>query len=347
MNFTQESIFVSALRGFFKSIGVVLGVGIALFVVIIGISAVSSSIDPPDKSELKLSADADWNRKLLPDSTPVILRMDLTGVIGTGNNREKKFREMLLSSREGVLANGRVKGILLMVNSPGGSATDSSAIYHLLKTYKEKYKIPIYSYVDGMCASGGMFISCAADKIYSSEESIVGSVGVRLGPVFNFSTGMEKVGISSLTLTEGKDKDALNPFRPWKEGEDDALKGVMAASYKQFIEAVVSNRKEMNKEKLMTEYGAQIFSAKKAQKLGYVDDGNASYDGTLALLAKASGIKEEDKYQVLEIEPRQSFLKDLAENRSEIFKGKIEHIFPLAPNINTELSGKILYLYQP
>ncbi|NGX47246.1 MAG: putative signal peptide peptidase SppA [Chlamydiae bacterium] len=347
MNISRESIFISALRGFVKSFAVVIGIALGGFLIIIGIGAVSNTVSMPDKSQLSVSADANWNRKLLPDTTPVILRINVHGVIGTSKLKEKYFKDVLLDSQDGVLKGNRVKGILLHVNTPGGTATDSSAIYQLLKEYKEKYKVPIYAFVDGLCASGGMYISSAADQIYSTENSVIGSVGVRIGPAFNFSGAMEKVGIQSLTLTEGKNKDALNPFRPWKPGEDDSIKAILASEYVTFVNVVTENRKRLNKEELVNEYGANVFAAEKAQELGYIDNGNASYDQALAALVKAAGIKEEDKYQVLEIEPYQSILKELAENKTSLLGGKIKHIFPTGAYTTSEMSGQILYLYQP
>lgn len=345
MNFTRESIFISALRGFFKTIGVVLGIGVAFFLLLFGIGAVSDQLNVPDKSQMTVSADANWSRKVLSDTAPVILKINIHGVIGTNDLKEQKMRALLLDSREGILKD-RVKGIILHVNTPGGSAPESNAIYDLFKTYKERYKVPIFAYVEGICASGGMYISCAANQIYASEDSVIGSVGVRLGPTFNVSEAMKKVGVASLTLTEGKDKDMLNPFRPWKEGEDDSLKAVMAANYEQFVDVVTSNRKNLNREKLTETYGAQVFISKTAKEHGYIDViGN--YDSALTSLVKASGIKEEQKYQVIEIEPYQSVFKDMVESSSCLLKGKIEHVLPLGPNLTTELSGQILYLYQP
>ncbi len=347
MNFTRESIFISALRGFFKTFAVIIGIAVAVFVIMLGLNAVSNQVEVPNKSEMKVSADTNWSRKLLPSTTPVILRINIQGVIGMGKMKEDKFKTLLLDSREGVLANDRVKGIILHVNTPGGSASDSSAIYNLLKEYKKRYKTPVIAYVDGICASGGMYISSAADEIFASEDSIVGSVGVRLGPTFNFSEAMTKVGVKSLTLTEGKDKDALNPFRPWKEGEDTALKDIIAASYKQFVKAVTDSRKDLDREKLITEYGANVFIAGKAKELGYIDNGKARYDDALTAVVKASGIKEDEKYQVIEMEPYQSIFSELADSQNALFKGKLEHIFPTGAHTTTELSGKLLYLYQP
>lgn len=344
---SRESVFISALRGFVKSFAVVLGIGLAIILVMIGIGAMSDSVNVPEKSQLTVSPDAKWNQKLLADSAPVILRINVHGVIGTGKLKEKEFKEMLVDSRGGVLANDRVKGILLHVNTPGGSATDSSSIYNLLKYYKEQFKVPVYAFVDGLCASGGMYISSAADKIYSTENSVIGSVGVRIGPAFNFSGAMEKVGIESLTITDGKNKDALNPFRPWKPGEDDSIKAIIESEYKTFVNVVTENRKDLSKEKLINEYGANVFAAEVAKEYGYIDDGNASYDQALTALATASGIKEEDKYQVLLIEPNQSFFRELSESKTKLLSGKIQHVFPTGAYTTSDMGGQILYLYQP
>lgn len=347
MEFSRESIFISALRGLVKSFAVVIGITLGIVVLVIGIGSVSNTVQMPDKSQITLSADANWNRKLLPDSTPVLLRINIHGIIGTSKLKEDSFKDMLVDSRLGVLAKNRVKGILLHVNTPGGTATDSSAIYNLLTEYKEKYKVPIYAFVEGMCASGGMYISSAAEKIYATENSVIGSVGVRIGPAFNFSGAMEKVGIDSVTITSGKNKDALNPFRPWKPGEDDAIQAVVSSEYTTFVNVVTENRKNLSKEALVDEYGANVFAAEKAEKLGYIDNGDASYDQALAALASASGFKEDDKYQVFEIEPHKSVLKELSESKSKLLSGKIQHVLPTGAFTTTEMSGQVLYLYSP
>lgn len=348
MHFTRESIFVSAIRSFFNAFAVVVGVCAAIFIAIIGLAFLSkSNINSPDKSDLTLSADAEGNRTQLADTTPVILRINVNGVIGTLDLTETNFIDLLLDSREGILAKNRVKAILLHINTPGGLASDSSGIYRALKDYKQKYQIPIYAYIDGICASGGMYISAAADKVSASEDSIIGSIGVRLGPIFNFASAMEKVGIKSLTLTEGIDKDALNPFRPWREGEEDPLKDIMDQEYQVFVAVMTKNRPRLDRERLINEFGARVYSAPTGADLGYIDDGHATYNGTLTELVAAAGIPATEKYQVLTISPHQSVLKGLAQNKWGIIRGKVEHTFPIGPYMTSEMSGKLLFLYQP
>lgn len=347
MNFTRESIFISSLRGFFKSFAVVLGFAVGLVTIVLGINALSDGIITPNKSEMTISADANWNRKMLASTAPVILRVDIEGVIGTSKLTEKKIKDLLIDSREGSLANNRVKGVLLYLNTPGGTSSDSSAIYRLIKTYKEKYKVPVFAFVDGMCASGGVYITSAADQIFAPKDSIIGSVGVRLGPAFNFSNAMDKWGIQALTLTEGKNKDTLNPFRPWKEGEDESLKTILAAEYEIFVDVVTAARPKLDKDKLINDYGANIFTAQKAEEIGFIDNGDADYDLALSSLVKASGIKDGEQYQVISIAPYQSVVKELTENKAHLLKGKLTHVFPTGTYTNSEMSGQILFLYQP
>ena len=345
MHFTRESIFVSIIRTFCVTFAAVIGFFVAIFVGAIAIGSLSDSVTTPDKSELTLSADSEGHRSLLTETAPVVLRINISGVIGELDLTTQKIENMLLDSRKGVLKKDRVKAILLYINTPGGTAIDSSGIYRALKTYKEKYHIPIYTYVDGFCASGGMYIASASDKIYASSDSVIGSIGVILGPAFNVVDAMEKIGVKALTLTEGTDKDTLNPFRPWKAGEEASLKLITAGLYEQFVDAVAQARPLLTKDKLINEYGAKIFLAEEAVSIGYIDNWNTSYNQALTELTTAAGIKE--KYQVLQIAPPRSILSEIAQGSSTILRGKVHHTFPIAPNINSDMSGKFLYLYQP
>lgn len=348
MEFKPDSLFRSAFRKFFNAIAVVLGLSLALVVVIVAISALSDNVSLPQHGDLTVSRDVSWNRKLLSTTTPVILRIDLHGIIGLSHLTEEKFQNMLLDSREGSLAGNRVKGILLHVNTPGGTAIDSAAIYSLFQEYKARFNVPIFVYVDGLCASGGMYIASAADQIFASGDSIIGSVGVKMGPVFNVSDLIQRIGISSLTITEGIGKDALNSFRPWKEDEAASFQTIAATSYETFLDVVTQGRKQLSRDKLIHEYGAKVFSAAQSQEYGYIDVANASYNDALKGLVQKLGLAE-GSYQVLAIEPYHSTLEDLTQSSYSLLKGKVQHMFHLAPNITTELelAGKLLYLYQP
>jgi signal peptide peptidase SppA len=306
----------------------------------------SPDIFPP-KSSLVISPDAAGNRELLSPASPVILKIDIVGVIGTRNLTTEKVKSSLLDSRTGLLSGNRVKAILLYINTPGGTVDDADGIYRNLLAYKEKYQVPIYAYVDGMCASGGMYIASAADKIFSAPSSVIGSVGVILGPTFNFSGLMDRYGVSSLTITQGKDKDMLNPFRPWVPGEDASLRNITADLYMRFVSIVTSARHDLDKEKLVNDYGAQVFVAKKAQELGYIDVADSDYSIAVDELSKAAQLSNDHPYQVMTIEPARPFLSDLTDGKLSLLAGKVTHKFQINSYIDSDLSGKFLYLYQP
>lgn len=347
MNFTRESIFVSATRCFCNSFAVVIGVFIAGIVVLMGIMMLSGPDMVPTKSEISLAPDANGNRDLLPETAPAILRIDIHGVIGEGQLTAANIENILLDSRTDFLHNNRVKAVLLHMDTPGGTVTDADTIYRLLMDYKQKYNVPVYAFVDGLCASGGMYVCSAADKIYATPASIIGSVGVILGPIFNFSQAMDKIGLQARTLTEGKDKDMLNPFRPWVAGEDQSLVNVTRSLYMQFVDIVVSARKGLSKDRLINEFGAQVFISEEAQSYGYIEVANSSYSSSLKDLAAAASIPESQNYQVVQLETPVSILSHIVQGKSSLITGKLTHVFQVGPHMSSELSGKFLYLYQP
>lgn len=345
MSFNRDSIFLSAFRSLCNSLGVVLGIFVAIFLVMFTLSMFSPPALLPEKCEISIAPDAEGNQSMLHGLTPAVLRIDIKGVIGMADLTTENIQNILADSRNDFLRKDRVKAVFLYIDTPGGTADDAAGIYQALVAYKEKYSTPIYAFVDGMCASGGMYIGSAADKIYTTSSSVIGSVGVLLGPSFNFYDLMSKVGVKSRTITQGKDKDMLSPFRPWKEGEAQCLVDITASLYSQFVDVVAAGRKNLSKEKLVEEYGAQVFDAATAQKFGYTDVANANYFSAMKALTDAAGIK--DEYQVVVLASPKSLFSELAKSKFSVLSGKVHHTFQIGPHMSSELSGKFLYLYQP
>jgi protease IV len=347
MSFNRESIFLSAFRHLCNALGVVIGVFVAVFVVMFTLSMFSPPALIPEKCEVAISPDAEGKQSLLHNFSSAVLRIDIKGVIGLDHLKTENIQTILTDSRTDFLKKDRVKAVFLYVSTPGGAADDSAGIYKALMDYKTKYKVPIYAFVDGMCASGGMYICSAADKIYTTQSSVIGSVGVLLGPSFNVSDLMTRFGVQAKTITQGKDKDMLSPFRPWKEGEDTSLVNITKALYEQFVDTVVAGRPNLPKEKLIEEYGAQVYDAATAQKIGYTDVSDANYFTTMQALVEAANISKDEDYQVVQLSSPKSFFSNLAKNKFSLLSGKVHHTFQIGPHMSSELSGKFLYLYQP
>lgn len=342
----KESLWYASFRSLLVAFFSVIGLALGLFFFIIIIGSLASTTDELErKYEVKIAPNAENVRKVMAETTPVILKLNFNGIIGLDSLTMESIRQMLVESREGDLKSDRVKALILNIESPGGSAIDSDSIYHAIKAYKQQYKVPVYAYVDGICASGGMYIACAADKIYASECSLVGSVGVILQPFFNMSPLMEKVGVNSMTLFAGTGKDDMNPFRPWKAGEQDNLQKVVNDFYELFINIVAENRPNLSKEKLTKEYGANVYPAPKATEYGYIDGHGLSYNDTLKKLVAELGI-EDDTYQVVQMESK-NWVTQFLSSKSPLTTGTIKHQLQLTSELDPRLMDKILYLYRP
>ena len=345
----RESIFFASIRTFFITLSGIAGIliGILLITGILGVFSLSTDGTPDLAYSYtpEIKPNASGVRKIESGSAPVVLKLNISGVIGLDSLTRKAVTQQLIESRERSLADDRVKAILLYIDSPGGTVTDADGIFRELKAYKEKYKVPVYAFTDGLCASGGYLIAAAADKIFAADTCLIGSVGVIIPSIMNFSQLMEKVGVQSVTLYDGKGKDDLNPFRPWRTGEGDNIKAAINYYYNTFTDIVTADRPGLNKTKLVDEYGANIFPAAIAKEHGYIDDSGYTLEKTLKELLTQIGI-EDDNYQVIELESTNWF-SELLKSELGLFKGKLTHHVELTPGISSELSNQFLYLYHP
>lgn len=325
MKIVHESIFMNSLRAFFVALFGVLGALIALAAIVIALIALSSASDEEAfSSKVKILPNAKGSRKHLSSSAPVLLQIAIDGEIGKDALTAEKIETVLLESQEDEFKNGRIKGILLVINSPGGGVTDSDIIYRSLKEYKKRFDVPIYAFVDGMCASGGYYIACAADKIFASDVSLIGSIGVLSWPPFaNVHETLEKLGISTMTVIAGKGKDDMNPFRPWKENEQANYQHLINYFYNTFVAIVQEDRPLVDHFKLVNEFGAKVFPAPMAKENGFIDENGYSRNQALAALAQAAGV---EKYQVVSFQTESWWKKMFKEeSHSPFLTGKIRH----------------------
>lgn len=148
------------------------------------------------------------------------------------------------------------KGVVLRINSPGGSPVQSDYVYREIKRLRTLHKdIPLYAVIVDVGASGAYYIASAADNIYVNPASIVGSIGVLMNG-FGFTGAMDKLGVERRLLTAGESKGMLDPFTPLQEDEVAHVKGLLNTIHQQFITAVKEGRGERLKD------DPQLFSGK-------------------------------------------------------------------------------------
>lgn len=344
----SHSLMKNAANTFLKALFGIIGLAVGFIIVCALLSALfSNATEVPHQTTIRMLPNDQWKVANYVSGRPAILKIDINGVIGLDHLKKEDIFQQLIESQDGALEPGQVKGIIVHLNTPGGTADDADAIYRMLMEYKRRYNVPIIGYVEGLSASGGTYISCAADRIYASEDSLVGHVGVLLSPpFFNFSKLMDKLGIESKTFFAGKDKDDMNPFRPWRQGEGQNFDRLVNYMYERFRTVVAQNRPKLTVE-VLTEQGAQIYPAPEAETLGYIDGVAHSLDDVLKEFATELGIYE--NYQFLQLE-RHDFLGDLfgaQASFSSLFTNQKEIKIRLPGDLSPDLYGKPLYLYWP
>ena len=320
-----------------------LGVLCAGFVILVIAESFSSPYQPEDLFDMKILPDAEGNTDILSSSTPVILRVDITGVIGMPEFTADVIDSYLRASRKGLFHNNRVKALLLYINSPGGTALDSDLIHASIQRYKAQYKIPVFAYTPGFCASGGYMIACAADRILAAESAIIGSVGVKWGLGLNVFDLMQKHGVQSVTLTAGLDKEKYPTFTKANPSGYADLATIVNDSYTQFIELVAKNRKDLSAQALRTTYGARVFIAETAKAHGYVDEAGVLYADALSALAKEAQL---EKYQVVRCTIRQSPFRSLLTSKLSLWLDETRAALFGLPS-EGRLNHQLLYHYDP
>lgn len=159
------------------------------------------------------------------------------------------------------------KGIVIRVNSPGGTVAASQELFQAI--LKAKKKKPVVITMGDVAASGGYYIAAAADKIFANPGTLTGSIGV-ITSYLNFYELLNKLGIKGITIKSGLYKDIGNPTRPLTEEERKILQALLDNSYKQFIDDVAKGR-QMPKEKVASLAKGLIYTGEQAKKAGLVD----------------------------------------------------------------------------
>ncbi len=138
----------------------------------------------------------------------------------------------------------QTRGVILQINSPGGSPVQSSRIHTEIRRLRSLHPdIPVHAVVADLCASGGYFIAAAADQIHVDRSSIVGSIGVILNG-FGFTGSMDRLGVERRLLTAGENKGFLDPFSPLKAEEVEHARSLLDSIHAHFIDAVKTGRGE-------------------------------------------------------------------------------------------------------
>jgi len=209
-----------------------------------------------------------------------------------------------------------IKAVVLRINSPGGSALESELIYQELLRLKASK--PIVVSMGSVAASGGYYISCAADKILADEGTITGSIGVIM--VLPEGTGLgRKIGINSQTIKFGKFAGGINPLEPYSPELLASLKHSSIATYDEFKSRVMTARK-ISPDKIQSIAEGRIYSAEDALGVGLIDSLGNLEDAVL----QAAGMANISDYAITNYPTKITFFEALKD--SEFFRMSLKSL---------------------
>jgi protease-4 len=195
--------------------------------------------------------------------------------------------ENIMSGLQAAFKNKNTQGVVLRINSPGGSPVQAGEINDEIRRLRAKYPAtPIYAVVEEVCASGAYYVAVAADQIYVNKASLIGSIGVIIDG-FGFVGAMDKLGIERRALAAGENKTFLDPFSPLSPQQRDYAQKMIAEIHQQFIAAVKAGRGARLKE------SPELFSGLVWNGARGVDLGLADALGSVDYVAREV-IKAED-----------------------------------------------------
>ena len=194
-------------------------------------------------------------------------------------DQEPASADNVVGSLRAAFKDPNTKGVVLRINSPGGSPVQSGYIYDEIRRLRGEYPaVKVYAVIADLGASGAYYIASAADAIYADKASLVGSIGVTASG-FGFVEAMGKLGVERRLYTSGEHKAFLDPFVPQKDDETRFWGAVLETTHKQFIASVKQGRGERLKDEEHPElFSGLVWSGEQAVGLGLVDGlGSASY----------------------------------------------------------------------
>jgi protease-4 len=202
--------------------------------------------------------------------------IEIRGMIA---DQEAASADKVVGSLRAAFEDANTRGVILRINSPGGSPVQSGYIYDEIRRLRSEYpQTKVYAVISDLGASGAYYIASAADEIYADKASLVGSIGVTAAG-FGFVGVMEKLGVDRRVYTSGEHKAFLDPFQPQKEEETQFWKSVLETTHRQFIDSVKRGRGERLKAEENPElFSGLVWSGEQALQLGLIDAlGSASY----------------------------------------------------------------------
>jgi protease-4 len=229
----------------------------------------------------------DWKGADMAGGKKYTAMVEVNGIIAPGTDASA---EKITTALQAAFKDKSTQGVVVRINSPGGSPVQAQTIYEEMKRLRKKYpEIPLYAVVEDVCASGGYFVAVGADRIYVGQASIVGSIGVLMNG-FGFTGLMEKLGVERRLITAGENKGMLDPFSPLDPKDAAHVKKLMGDIHELFIGVVREGRGKRLKDSPEI-FSGLIWTGQRSVDLGLAD-GFGSLEYVAREVIKAEDIRD-------------------------------------------------------
>lgn len=231
------------------------------------------------ETEVVLQGTDDQNR---------IIVLPIQGIIMTDTNSAFQ-EESVVNQLDSIMEDPTIQGMILEIDSPGGTVYESARIWEKIQEVKEQTNITIYTSMGTVAASGGYYVAAPSDKIFAAEETITGSIGV-IADYVNIAGLEEKLGIKHEVIKSGEHKDINSMSREMTEEERKMNQVQIDDFFEKFVDVIVEGR-DMSKEKVYEIADGQVYTGKQALENGLVDE-IGYYDDALANLIEELGLED-------------------------------------------------------
>lgn len=245
-----------------------------------------SSISAVSNSEAKIKDKLLGKKENKFPKNEYIAKLFIKGVISEANDSYNQ--EWILSTIKDLQEDMNNRGIVLVINSPGGGVYQADEVFLALEKYKKETERPVYAYFTSLAASGGYYVGCAADYIMANRNSLTGSIGVIAGQFTDLTGLMEKWGVKSTTIHAGRNKLMGNFNEPMTQEQRNIMQSIADECYEQFTDIVAESR-GLSKEEVYKLADGRIYTASQAKEASLINS-----IGTLDELIETMQRKEFD-----------------------------------------------------
>lgn len=215
-------------------------------------------------------------KKMRKKTVSVIYLHGVIGAVSRYSGQGSLDLKSIKSNIDRAFDNKNNIAVALSINSPGGSPVQSELIQKYISLKAKKSNIPVLAFVEDIAASGGYWLACSGEKIYASENSIIGSIGV-ISAGFGFVDAIKKLGIERRIITQGENKSIYDPFMPTRQKDVKIIESLQEDIHQSFKELVKKSRgKKINADNKFL-FSGEFWTGKKALDLGLIDEINDMY----------------------------------------------------------------------